>query len=158
MRPARAPVGLHLAQAARTVSRAFDDALAEAGGSLPVWLVLLNLKANPRGSQRQVADAVGVSEATLTHHLNALEADGLVTRRRDPDNRRVHVLELTDAGEVAFVGLRDAAAGFDRRLRRGITNDDVDELHTVLDRLTANVDPEPERDSGTTSSRTAPSV
>ncbi|MGH9057132.1 MAG: MarR family winged helix-turn-helix transcriptional regulator, partial [Acidimicrobiales bacterium] len=65
------------------VSRAFDDALAEAGGSLPVWLVLLNLKINPSASQRELAEAVGVREATVTHHLNAMENDGLVTRRRD---------------------------------------------------------------------------
>ena len=44
-RPARLPIGLHLAQVAKVVSRAFDDALAGAGGSLPVWLVLISLKA-----------------------------------------------------------------------------------------------------------------
>ena len=46
-RPARLPIGLHLAQVAKVVSRAFDDALAEAGGSLPVWLVLISLKGRP---------------------------------------------------------------------------------------------------------------
>ena len=43
------PIGLRLAQASRTVERAFDAALAEAGGSLPVWLVLLNLKVRRPG-------------------------------------------------------------------------------------------------------------
>jgi MarR family transcriptional regulator for hemolysin len=38
------PIGLRLGQAARTVERAFDGALGEAGGTLPVWLILLNLK------------------------------------------------------------------------------------------------------------------
>jgi MarR family transcriptional regulator for hemolysin len=38
------PIGLRLAQASRTVERAFDAALADAEGSLPVWLILLNLK------------------------------------------------------------------------------------------------------------------
>src|SRR5579884_2798264 len=116
MRSVRPPVGLHLSQAARTVGRAFDDALAEAGGSLPVWLVLLNLKANPQGSQREIADAMGITEATLTHHLNAMDTDGLITRRRDPANRRVHQLELTQSGEAAFLRLRAAAIDFDRRL------------------------------------------
>jgi MarR family transcriptional regulator for hemolysin len=139
MRPARTPVGLHLSQAARTVSRAFDDALAEAGGSLPVWLVLLNLKANPSGSQREIAQAIEVSEATLTHHLNAMDTDGLITRRRDPANRRVHQLELTDSGESSFVQLRSAAVEFDRRLRRGITDAEVEGLQGLLDRLAANV-------------------
>ncbi len=139
MRPARPPVGLHLAQAARVVSRAFDDALAGAGGSLPVWLVLLNLKANPQGSQRQIAQAIGLSEATLTHHLNAMDTDGLIIRRRDPSNRRVHLLELTGAGEQAFVLLRNAAVEFDRRLRQGITDTEVELLQHLLDRLTTNL-------------------
>ena len=58
--PAQPPIGLELARVARTVSRAFDDALAEAGGSLSEWLVLLNLKIRPAANQRQLADAVGI--------------------------------------------------------------------------------------------------
>ena len=131
MRLARTPVGLHLTQAARSVSRAFDDALAEAGGSLPVWLVLL-------------AEAMGVSEATLTHHLNAMDTDGLVTRHRDPANRRVHLLELTEAGESAFTGLRDAAIAFDHRLRHGITDKEIEHLQRLLDRLAINAGTEVE--------------
>jgi MarR family transcriptional regulator for hemolysin len=139
MRPARTPIGLELARSARTVSRAFDDALAEAGGSLPVWLVLLNLKTGQVSSQRELAEAVGVREATLTHHLNAMDAQGLVTRARDPANRRIHIVELTPAGEAAFLRLRDAATGFDRRLRTGLTDADLDGLAVLLGRLAGNV-------------------
>jgi len=139
MRPARTPTGLELARAARTVSRAFGDALAEAGGSLPAWLILLNLKTRRVSSQRELAEAVGVREATLTHHLNAMDAQGLVTRTRDQANRRVHVVELTPAGEAAFLRLRDAATAFDRRLRDGLTDTDLDTLAALLTRLAANV-------------------
>jgi MarR family transcriptional regulator for hemolysin len=135
----RPPIGLNLARAARAVSRAFDEALGEAGGSLPMWLVLLNLKIGRTPNQRRLAEAVGVTEATLTHHLNAMEAAGLVTRHRDPDNRRIHVVELTDAGEAAFLRLREAATAFDRRLRRGLSADEVSTLEDVLNRLAANV-------------------
>ncbi|MGZ4351500.1 MAG: MarR family winged helix-turn-helix transcriptional regulator [Solirubrobacteraceae bacterium] len=138
--PRTPPIGLHLSAAARAVSRAFDEALAEAGGSLPVWLVLLNLKARRTlGNQRELAEAVGIREATLTHPLTPREADGLLTRRRDPENRRVHVVELTDTGEAAFVRLRDAAVAFDRRLRRGISAEELDALERLLERLAANV-------------------
>jgi MarR family transcriptional regulator for hemolysin len=139
MRPPRIPVGLHLNQAARTISRAFDEALAEAGGSMPLWLVLLNLKANPRGSQREIAEAIGVTEATLTHHLNAMDTGGLITRRRDPANRRVHLLEMTESGEATFMRLRAAAVEFDRRLRRGLTAEEIERLQGLLDRLAGNV-------------------
>jgi MarR family transcriptional regulator for hemolysin len=137
--PSRAPLGLHLTRVARVVGRAFDDALAEAGGSLPVWLVLLNLTINPRAKQRDLADAVGVREATLTHHLNAMENDGLLTRRRDPGNRRIHIVELSDAGSALFLRLRDAAVSFDSRLRHGLTEPELEQLGSLLTRLAGNV-------------------
>jgi len=139
-KPERPPIGLQLARAAKSVSRAFDDALAEAGGSLPVWLVLISLKSRSLGNQRELADAVGIREATLTHHLNAMDAQGLVTRRRDPANRRVHLVELTEAGEALFLRLRDAAVAFDQRLRRGLTDRDTADLEGLLLRLERNVD------------------
>jgi MarR family transcriptional regulator for hemolysin len=137
--PSQTPIGLHLAQAAKIVSRAFDDALAESGGSTPIWLILISLKTRKLANQRELADAVGIRGATLTHHLNAMEKDGLVTRRRDPANRRVHLVELTDEGEAMFHQLRAAAAGFDERLRRDITAEDLAHLRRVLDQLRENV-------------------
>jgi MarR family transcriptional regulator, transcriptional regulator for hemolysin len=137
--PFRVPVGLRLSQAARTVERAFDDALAGAGGTLPVWLVLLNLKVRKPANQRELAAAVGVREATLTHHLNAMDARGLITRTRDAANRRVQVVELTDAGEAAFLRLREAAMAFDARLRSGLADADLDQLDRLLGALAANV-------------------
>jgi MarR family transcriptional regulator, transcriptional regulator for hemolysin len=140
--PRTPPIGLHLSAAARVVTRAFDDALGEAGGSMPVWLVLLNLKMRRQvANQRELAAAVGIREATLTHHLNAMESDGLLTRRRDPGNRRVHVVELTEAGEAAFARLRDAALAFDRRLRHGLDAAELAAFEEVLNRLAANVAP-----------------
>ncbi len=44
-----------------------------------------------------------------------MESAGLVTRRRDPANRRLHLVELTPAGDALFLRLRDAATAFDRR-------------------------------------------
>ena len=140
-RPAGPPIGLHLSGTARAVSRAFDDALAAAGGTVPTWLVLMSLKRRPVANQRELAAAVGIQGATLTHHLNAMESAGLVTRRRDPANRRVHLVELTEQGEAAFHRLRHAAVAFDRRLRTGLDDDEVERLRVLLGRLQANVTP-----------------
>ena len=51
-RPAQTPIGMELAGVARDVGRAFDAALARAGGSRPMWLVLLSLKSRPTANQR----------------------------------------------------------------------------------------------------------
>jgi MarR family transcriptional regulator for hemolysin len=137
--PVRPPIGLQLSRSARAVSRAFDDTLAREGGSIPVWLVLFSLKTQPLRNQRELADAVGIREATLTHHLNAMDAQGLLTRRRDPANRRMHLVELTEAGEAAFLRLRNAAIAFDQRLRRGVSDGEVAALEGLLRRLESNV-------------------
>lgn len=104
-----------------------------------MWLILLNLKINPATNQRELAEAVGVREATLTHHLNAMENDGLLTRRRDPNNRRIHIVELSETGNALFLALRDAAVSFDSRLRHGLSEPDLSRLGRLLDRLADNV-------------------
>ncbi|MGH3697477.1 MAG: MarR family winged helix-turn-helix transcriptional regulator [Pseudonocardiaceae bacterium] len=138
-RPAQPPIGLQLGSTARAVSRAFDAALAAAGGSLPTWLVLLSLKTRSTANQRELAEAVGIQGATLTHHLNGMETDGLLTRRRDPTNRRMHLVELTEKGEAAFHRLRQVAVDHDRRLRAGLAEHELDLLRDVLTRMHANI-------------------
>ena len=137
--PPSPPIGLHLARAAKVLERAFDDALAEADGSRPMWLILLSLRQRAWGTQRELAAELGIQGATLTHHLAALERDGLVARSRDPENRRVQRVELTPDGEAAFDRLRGAAAGFDRRLRDGLSDDELARLRAALDQLVENV-------------------
>lgn len=138
-RPAAMPIGLKLANVSRDVGRAFDDALSAAGGSRPVWLVLLALKSGAADSQQRIADHIGIRGATLTHHLSGMEARGLVERTREPGDRRTQVVRLTERGEELFGVLAQAAQTFDRRLRHGLSSDDVRRLDDLLTRLADNV-------------------
>src|SRR4051812_11999919 len=122
--PRNDPIGLQLTRTAKIVSRAFDDALTTVDGSLPMWLVLVSLKGRRHGAQRELAEAVGIEGPTLTHHLNRMETAGLVTRTRDPENRRVHQVALTETGEAAFERLLGTVVAFDRRLRQGFSDDE----------------------------------
>jgi MarR family transcriptional regulator for hemolysin len=130
---------LELTRSAKAVSRAFDAALAAAGGSLPTWLVLVSVKADGHGAQREIAKAIGVEGPTLTHHLNRMERDGLVVRNRDPGNRRVHRVTLTPDGEALFQRLLAAAIAFDAQLRRGFTADETTVLRELFGRLRTNI-------------------
>ena len=137
--PVRTPLGLDLTRTSKLVSRAFDEALTQVGGSLPTWVILTTLKARKHGKQQDIADAVGIEGATLTHHLNRLERDGLITRTRDPQNRRVHQVALTDAGEQAFFNMLGSVQAFDRRLRAGFSDGEVAALTSALERLRTNI-------------------
>ncbi len=135
-------LSLLVGRSAKALGRAFDDVLAAAGGSIPTWQVLHALSAGNHRTQGELADAVGVRQPTLVHHLNALERAGLVTRERADGNRRVQHITVTKAGETLFLRLRRAAASFDGRLRAGLGDADVAELRRLLAQLTENARPD----------------
>jgi MarR family transcriptional regulator, transcriptional regulator for hemolysin len=136
--PKETPIGLLLSQTAKRLSRAFDDALVDAGGSLPIWLILVSLIRPGRLSHGELAQRVGVQGPTLTHHLDAMTDQGLVLRERLPDNRRVQVASLTPAGVAAFHRLRSAAAKHDRRIRSSFSDVELAHMRALLTRLAQN--------------------
>jgi MarR family transcriptional regulator, transcriptional regulator for hemolysin len=133
------PIGLQLASTAKTVSRAFNAALAEAGGSLPIWLVLTSLRGEQWRTQLELARSLGIEGPTLTRHLDGMERAGLVERRRDPSDRRAVQVELTDAGRELHNRLRSKVIAFDERLRSGLGAEELDQVRAVLARLEHNV-------------------
>jgi MarR family transcriptional regulator for hemolysin len=137
--PREEPIGIVVARAGKAADRAFDDALATAGGNRPTWLVLLAVKTGAGRTQTGLADRIGISGPTLTHHLDHLEAAGLVQRSRDPANRRVQTITLTATGDALFLRLRNAAVEFDRRLRARLTDSDIAALRRTLTMLYDNV-------------------
>jgi MarR family transcriptional regulator for hemolysin len=133
------PIGLHLTRTARVVSQAFERAMAEAGGSAAAWQVLLLVRSEKWGAQARMAEAMGITGATLTHHLNALERRGLVRRWREAGNRRVQRAALTPAGEQLFERLREGAVRHDERLRSQLSDEETARLAALLDKLEAGV-------------------
>jgi MarR family transcriptional regulator for hemolysin len=139
VRPTGTPIGLELALTAKAVGRAFADALAEAGGSVPMFLVLRNLTGGERPTQQELARALGIEGPTLTRHLDGFERAGLVTRTRDEADRRAVRIAITDAGRERHGALLQAVIAFDRRLRSGLDATAVDELRERLGQLRDNV-------------------
>ena len=134
------PIGLRLARTARVATAAFERAMAAAGGSASTWQVLLVVRSQQWGKQAEIARAMGITGATLTHHLNALERHGLVRRWRDESNRRVQRAELTNDGAALFERLRVVAREHDERLRSQLTDAEAEQLGELLDRMRSGLD------------------
>lgn len=138
MRPSVEPLGLLLATTSKAVGRAFNDTLAERGGSIPIWLILNALKGESRRTQLDLARAVGIEGPTLTRHLHGMEQAGLVRRERGSVDRRAVQVELTRAGHALHGRLLRAVIEFNRRLRDGVDQDDEQRLRDLLHRLQEN--------------------
>ncbi len=139
MRPDGTPIGLQLAVTSKAVGRAFNAVLTEAGGSLPIWLVLNMLDGESWRTQHDLARAVGIEGPTLTRHLDGLEAAGLVIRRRHPVDRRAIQVELTDSGRALHGRLLKTVIAFNRKLRAGLDDDRIEQLRSTLARLEENL-------------------
>jgi MarR family transcriptional regulator for hemolysin len=143
--PQRPPIGLQLTRTAHAAAQAFERAMGEAGGSASSWQVLLLVRTQQADTQSAMAEMLGLTRATMTHHLNALERQGLVRRWREDGNRRVQRVALTEAGERQFLKLRDVALRHDARLRATLSDDEVAQLGALLERLRSGL----ERDAST---------
>jgi MarR family transcriptional regulator for hemolysin len=139
MKPTGTPIGLQLANTSKAVGRVFNDRLAEAGGSVPMWLILSSLKSDERRTQLDLARAVGIEGPTLTRHLDGLEENGIVRRVRDASDRRAVRVELTTEGERLFQTLRQAVIAFNRDLTAGLTATELERVRKTLARLEQNV-------------------
>ena len=138
MQPAGTPIGLQLAHSAKHVGRAFNDALAEVGGSVPMWFILTSLKGEAWRTQHELARALRIEGPTLTRHLDGLEEEGLVVRRRDASDRRAVSVELTELGRAKHAEMLRAVQAFNRRLLAGLSADEIEGLRGLLARLEHN--------------------
>ena len=130
------PVPAVLAHVQHRLVPAVDSVFAQVGCSRPFYFILLALHEDEVATQRQLAAAVGIGEATLSHHLSAMAENELIERRRDSSNRRVQQILLTDKGRELYVELRKAIKAFDAHLRSVIgTDQDVNELVQTLLRV-----------------------
>ena len=77
------------------------------------FLVLSYLAERDGVPQQDLGDVIGIDPNNLVLLLNELEASDFASRRRDPEDRRRHIVELTDNGRAAL-RRGGARAGDDR--------------------------------------------
>lgn len=77
--------------------------------------------------------------ATITRLVKQFEAEGVLSRRLDPQNNRYTLVSLTDSGHSIVAGLRAAHSAFQTRLLDGITREEQEVMVRALEQLRANI-------------------
>src|SRR5438552_210987 len=108
--------GMLLVKIGRMAERWFTEALKPIGRTPRQLGVLLEVRARPT-SQQALIDTIGVDPSKLVGLLNDLEADGLIVRRRDPEDRRRHIVEVSkEEGRARLAAAEKAAGEVEERL------------------------------------------
>jgi MarR family transcriptional regulator for hemolysin len=133
------PLGRDLVFTAKELRVAFEDALAREGGSLGTWVVLSALSRGGLVPQKVLASDMHLDGATMTHHIDRLEEQGLVRRRVHPGDRRVRHVEPTAKGRRLHEKLLKVAEEFDAATTAGLSAEEQAELRRLLAKVSANL-------------------
>ena len=90
-------------------------------------------------NQSTLQKLVNIDSAAVTRHLKQLEASGMVTKRRNPEDNRVIFVSLTDEGRERIVEYRKENMGFVKQMLNDFTTDEVNALSDMLQRMQDNI-------------------
>jgi DNA-binding MarR family transcriptional regulator len=123
------------------IKEAYREAFEEAGASPFHYSVLAVLEESPRETQATIADSLGYDRSWLVGLLDELEEKGLIERRRDPADRRRHVVTLLPAGKQQLAELRAVSKRVEDTFLASLEPEERAKLHELLLELTAHHDP-----------------
>ena len=111
----------------KAAERRFANALRPSGLTPRHLGVLFEVQACPT-SQQALIETVGVDPSKLVGLLNDLEAEGLIVRKRDPQDRRRHIVEVSAKGSARLVDAKKIAAKVEEELLAGLDAAQREEL------------------------------
>ncbi|WP_439538494.1 MarR family winged helix-turn-helix transcriptional regulator [Sphingomonas sp.] len=135
-------LGFLISDVSRLLRKRFDERARLIGVTRQQWRTLSVLKRNEGSNQGMLAELLEVEPITLGRMIDRLEEAGWVERRRDPGDRRVWRIHLTDAAQPILLQLKGIADSLFVDAADGISVADQAKLHALLEQLRANLNPD----------------
>lgn len=121
-----------LGQAALQLRSATAAALVPLGLTPPMIRVLEAIANRPNQTQVRLGQAVTMDRTTMVHIIDRLEALDAARRMADPDDRRSHVITLTDSGRTRLDQAQQLARDVEDAVLAPLTAGERDQLNRLL--------------------------
>jgi DNA-binding MarR family transcriptional regulator len=127
--------GFLISRMGMVAQRAFADRMAKIGLTPRAWGALNVLDTEGAITQQALGRCIGMDPSTMVSTIDELEAQGLVERRRNPQDRRAHALHLTAKGRRTLAKGREVAGRAQEELLAPLNAEERQQLHQLLLRL-----------------------
>ena len=131
--------GILASEIARLYAAALQGALQPLGLSRAQYLALSELWLEDGLTQRQLAERVGVEQATMANTLVRMERDGLIEKKPNPDDGRSQQIWLTEVARRLQAPATDAAARANEIVAEGLPVAERELFFSMLARVIANL-------------------
>jgi DNA-binding MarR family transcriptional regulator len=128
-----------LSRLAKMVYRRSSEELL--GMTIRHFVTLSYLRDHPGAPQQDLGDALCIDASNLVLLLNELEGADLARRRRDPGDRRRHLVRITETGETALDLAEKAQEKIEAELLHTLSTEERATLRRLLARALADVEP-----------------
>lgn len=132
-------IGLRVTILARLLRNNFDRKVAILNVTRSQWAMIAVVARFPGATQRTIAEALEMSEASAGRLIDRLCADGLLERRDRDDDRRARAVYVTGKAKPLLERLAEFAQDAEERMFKGLSSDELDQFQGLLDRVYANL-------------------
>jgi len=122
--------------AASALEARVEEQLAEVGLSLPKLAALHQLsQAGDSLPLGQLAERLACVKSNVTQLVDRLEADGLVVRAADPNDRRSRLAVITESGKSAYERGMHIQQRAEREIFGALSKEESSALHELLEKI-----------------------
>ncbi len=121
------------------ISEAFGRRLECKGITRIQWIALYYLGLTQNTNQKELALKMNIKDSSVTRLLDRLERDGLVIREKNPNDRRVTNVVLTEKGKEMREKMLPEGEKFSNMLLDGIDADELQVFEKVLSTMVNNI-------------------
>lgn len=136
-------LGYLLNDAARQAKRDLTNRMISLGLTFPQWLVLKDISIHEGGDKNEltmaaIARRLNSNRPNIMGMLDRLESMGLVRRTVNPDNRRAHIVALTDNARKVMDQLQDFSRQTSEKALMGFSSQEESAVRDFLTRIISN--------------------
>lgn len=132
-------IGFLIHDTARLFRRELNDRMRHSGVTALQWRLLAYLARNEGTNQIKLADFLEVEPITLSRMIDRLADAGMLSRRRDPDDRRAWCLYLEEKSLPLIDELRAASSLLAESAQEGLNVEERKQLADLVERMRQNL-------------------